>query len=219
MTSLTDTPAYRAICARAARDPETFATFRRHPDYRDVLSVTREQADAYRALTPERFHVETDDPVMARYAFTVSELERLFGQLHQRTILEIGAGFGGLARLILERYAEVNYLLVDLPEVLDLQMAYLERWSAQVRPLTGPLSRYEASPDLLVSCYAYSELNADTQALYALHYLSRCRAGYMVCNAINPHGLSLDGIAALIPGSRWEPEIPLTHPDNRVLVW
>lgn len=204
-TSLTDTRAYRDFCARAAADPDVYATFREAPEYRDILAVTPEQGGQYRALL--NYDPGTDDPVMLRYHVQAQEIRRLFAPLGD--VVEIGGGFGGLASLLAPECS--RYEIVDLPEVRALQNVYLERFGISTTPIAGGI-------DVLISCYAFSELAPLVQHEYRNAYLSRARRGYMVCNFIRSD-VTPELLEAMVPRSRWLPEHPLTHPDNRVLVW
>jgi hypothetical protein len=221
-TSLVDIKAYRDFWALAARDSQVFVTFRQHPLYEHMVIVSPELGQQYLSaleVYPTLAESRTGDPRMHRYAggrmfdptmlryyHQRQEIWRHFGQTDHMRVLEIGGGFGGLATLF-EGHCTAYYMC-DLPEARALQHAYGARALDAV-----PGGRY----DLLVSAYAFSELNREIQIQYAKSYI--VSRGWMVYNFINPQALGADEVLDLFPGSRWEAEAPLSHPDNRILVW
>jgi len=229
-TSWTDIPEYREFCELAATDPDTFAAFRRQPEYHHIVYVSPEDGQRYlERLTcvpsaaldatglPPIYPYETAagtlmlDPVMIRYCHDRQEIWNHHGETDGMRILEIGGGFGGLARLLAAHCA--SYAICDLPEVRHLQDVYLARYGVSVED-ADPTEAY----DLVVSTFAFSELYAEVQAEYADDYLRPTPRGWMICNFVNP-AHDPDDVIALVPGARYEPEEPRTHPANRVMVW
>src|SRR5579863_3084704 len=141
-TSMTDSPGYRALCNLAASSPAGLAAFRSWPGYRGVLehvdSSTGRQALAL-ALSrhPEYLPLLSEfrrndsvgspalesyegfgewSPTTLRYLKILSDIEDFFGDLSGMHIVEIGAGYGGQCRLILSRFPNIAYTIIDLPE-------------------------------------------------------------------------------------------------------
>lgn len=204
-TSRTDRPEWRDFCKQAAVNMNGF---RQAPELNDVLGVSRELGRKYR-LALDLPPGYDDDPLFCRYLHQAHELRRRFGLAGKR-IVEIGGGYGGLAAVVA---AECDaYEIVDLPEARRLQNAYLARQEIQLTTVGGPF-------DLLVSCYAFSELVPEVQREYAAAYLARADAGYMICNFLGG-SLSPAQLLALAPkGARYEAERPQSHPDNLVMIW
>lgn len=229
-TSLTDTFEYRAFCAAAAGDDTVFQTFRRQPEYEHIVRVSPEDGGRYLARLDEppvaaadttgdpRMHSYPGygvplDPVLVRYHHDRQEIRRHFGDLDGLSVLEIGGGFGGLARLLIPEVG--SYAICDLPEVRRLQDRYLARFGDQVDDAC-PYLGY----DLVVSTFAFSELGRSTMLDYADEYLYGCPSGWMICNFLAVEQVYADEMIALMPaGARFEPETPETHVANRVIVW
>jgi len=231
-SSLTDTEEYRSFCARAALDPAVFQTFRRQREYEHVVYVGQDDGGRYLARLdlldlveaastigdPRMVDYPTSpvplDPVMVRYYHDRQEIRRYFGDLSGMSVLEIGGGFGGLARLLAPEVR--SYAICDLPEVRALQDAYLRR-------CPGRPSVHEPRPGhpyhLIVSTFAFSELRPATQYRYMIDYVRHAKRCWMICNFLTD-SLGPDQLLPLMPeGARWEPETPETHVSNRVLVW
>jgi predicted O-methyltransferase YrrM len=208
VSSVSDYPGYRDFCRLAATDPEVFANFRQHPTYCWVVSawVPHEARDFYEILKQRgepldffealRAHERIGGPSLAvydpigaispqtvRYVKVLSDLDRLFPSLAGKTIVEIGAGFGGQCAVIAKRYDFARYILVDLPEPLMLARRYLESLGIErveyacLEDLPA-LGRY----DLAISAYGLSEIARPTQIDY-LQRVLRCSAGgYLLWN-------------------------------------
>ena len=115
-------------------------------------------------------------------------------------------------------------MIVDLPKVLELQKKYL----SQI-PGIKFISAFESNDDrsnfveydLLISNFAFSELDKRTQDLYLEKYIRRSAHGYMIWNNINQPGFSynLNEVLELIPNSFIKNEIPLTDNGNFLIIW
>lgn len=142
--------------SREVVTPADLERFRRHPAHRhidngnefscggDVAQLHRSCEEYWRIikplLSPEDYELANDslrgggrllavepDILATRasieYAYMTSRLEA-FEPF--RRVVEIGGGYGGLARAVLAKYPGVRYTLIDLPEVLDVQRFFLD---------------------------------------------------------------------------------------------
>ena len=250
-TSVTDGGAYLAFCARAAADPATFQSFRREPIYIETLEhVTEQQGAEYlrviqrdsphllpeflelcrandRLGSPTTYEyrgIGTISPVTLRYLKVLSDLERHFGDLTDKRVIEIGVGYGGQCSLVLRRWRVHSYVLVDLEPALALARRYLMTLGVEGGlEFKPPISLVASDYDLCISNYAFSELTRDVQDRYARLTVSSSRRGYLTCNFISPlHGIdswSRDELEHLHAGAHWFPEEPLTYQGNEILVW
>jgi hypothetical protein len=248
-TSVTDHVGYTAFCAAAAGQSEVFAAFKGSPVYREVLEhVTPEQGKIYLArvleqspeLVPlfDRFR-ENDrlgspatydygehgrfSPTTLRYAKVLSDLLLLFGRPDGWTIAEIGCGYGGQCFVVSTAAKPASYALIDLDECRALQRVYLERLGVAGTQFPSPDELDpDASYDLVISNYAFSECRREVQQHYLDSVLGRARRGYVTCNWIAPPGyetFTRDELLEALPGSTFLPEVPRTAPANALLVW
>jgi hypothetical protein len=243
-SSVTDRDEFLDFCDRAATDDATFATFRRDPTivgifehvsvehgaaYLDVIKrdqphLIKDGFDRFRTndefgapVTASYPGIGEVSPVTLRYLKVVSDLETYFG-------VEIGVGYGGQARLLLERWDIRSYSLIDLGPVLRLAKRFLR----DAGPY--PAARF-LEPDLVtardfdlcISNYAFSELSREAQERYRRAIVARSAAGYMTCNFISDvHGVrswSKAQLQRMRPDAHWVPEEPLTFEGNAVLLW
>jgi len=127
-----------------------------------------------------------------------------FGSLRSFDIIEIGAGFGALASLVLNTFALRSYSIVDLWEVQLLQRRFLasvgppERFIGKLSFVGAGLpdnSRLLERYDLLISVCAFSELGATLQKRYFERLVLRSDRGLIVDNrysAASASGRRLD---------------------------
>ena len=163
-------------------------------------------------------------PTTLRYVKVLGDLQCLFGTLGGLHIHEIGVGYGGQCRVIqVAGQPQASYTLIDLQPALALTQRYLEQFCLEA-PVRF-LSMNEVAgctPDLVISNYAFSELRREVQELYLSRVIRNAKRGYLTLNRINPDSFdsfSYEELLATIPGSRLVAEMPLTHPDNAVLIW
>lgn len=114
-------------------------------------------------------------PSTLQYVGVLSNLLHLFGSLDGLHIVEIGGGYGGQARTILDTHKPASYTLLDLEEPAMLQRRYLSDNDC-VRFAAGAGEEY----DLVISNYALSEIKHNGD--YIRDVLARSTHGYITCN-------------------------------------
>lgn len=122
-------------------------------------------------------------PTTARYIKNLSDLEHLFGDLSGLKIVEIGGGYGGLCKIISDLFKFESYTLFDLPECLKLSKRFLDSFNLKnVNYCTNHSLPSIDKFDLVISNYAFSELNGKLQQSYFDNILSIAPLGYLTCN-------------------------------------
>jgi putative sugar O-methyltransferase len=158
------------------------------------------------------------------YLKVLVDLRDIFGNLDRLRIAEIGIGYGGQCRSVLQLHRVRHYDLFDLPTVNLLAQRFLETSGVDTSTLTfhdGRAPKFCES-DLLISNYAFSELRRDVQEAYMESVVSHATRGYVTYNPIASQTLgamTASEFAERLPGARMMEEVPLTHPDNVVIVW
>ena len=87
------------------------------------------------------------------------------------TIVEIGAGYGALAKVIRRLGFEGRYVIFDLPEFEYLQQWYLGRLG--IKAEWGPIAPGHFRCDLLIALWSLSEMKETTQDEYLSGLLPR----------------------------------------------
>lgn len=163
-------------------------------------------------------------PTTMRYIYHMCDIIQKCGveKLREAVIVEIGAGYGGLCRLIRHIFPRCEYHIVDLAPNTQLVQKFndndphihvhpYEEFSPGTHPL---LSRI----DLVISNFSWCECNAFVRKLYMDQILQHAKQGYMILNTF----LSMSEMeeTARRLGGQLLDEVPDTNNgQNRLLVW
>lgn len=172
-------------------------------------------------------------PTNLRYAWQAVLLEAHLARLRlwAADVIELGAGYGGLALYLdrlLPRGLIRSHTLVDVPEAAAIQAAFCRQHRLSPRrvrmadgtngeSLAGVLAATSPARRALVSCYAFSEFGPAMRDWYAARLLRHCPHGFMVWNG--------KAVTGTVPYAftdaplTVEDERPLTAPGNKVLTW
>jgi hypothetical protein len=157
---------YLAACKLAAISDKAFETFRQDPHISTIIENTnKEWAD--KALDKMGY-----TPTMVRYWYTRFLIDKLLYKHRIKTIVEIGGGYGGMCRVMSETKDLDDYIIIDLPEVGELQNRYLKQYSVDATIQSGMNSIFHA--DLCISWCAWSELSLPLRKEYAEKVISKC---------------------------------------------
>jgi putative sugar O-methyltransferase len=165
-------------------------------------------------------------PTTLRYIAVAMDLQEKFGRLNFPRIVEIGAGYGGQAAILQTLQTYEQYFIYDLPDVQKLIRQYsslIKTTNLEYPDINNSKPQYF---DLVISNYAFSELPRDIQNQYLEKVILKSNNGYMLMNSgkENRTGrsdgkITLQELREMIPNLEEYPELPLTSPDNYLLVW
>lgn len=120
-------------------------------------------------------------PSTMRYIKTLGDLYKFFGDLDDFNIAEIGAGYGGLCKVINDVFSPNEYVLFDQPSVSSLQCKFLNKFD--VYPIPAPHTDYiNTKIDLLIAMYSWSELTHELQIEYMNNVMKRSKNLYIMLN-------------------------------------
>jgi len=251
-SSITDSAqlaSYPSLCGSAARETEIFKRFRssrimvealdhvsidQGKDYiSEILKNGIWQDDFSRVLLhidslgkPRKYRFTpygTFSPTLLRYLKVYVEIKNHFGSLENLNIVEIGIGFGGQASLIKMLDKPASYTFYDIPPVLELTRRFIGelQLSEECKYIDGR-NPVESNSDLVISNYAFSELNLELQNEYLSKVIMASPRGYITWNSLSADqlgGYSLADLIRLIPNSQLLPEYPNTSKNNAVIIW
>lgn len=253
-TSTSDFSEYRNVCYMAATDESAFSLFKKNPTYNRILehvSVLEGQQyldiinTTYSHLIPLFKEFRKNDllgnpvvfeypeigkisPTTLRYAKVAGDIEFLFGNLDDKNIIEIGAGYGGQCLLISKLYQFKKYDLVDIDEPLLLINKYLTRNKvSNFRCINPKELRSGEEYDLVISNYAFSECIRSVQQFYLDRVIKNCKHGYLTINSMDTAGsggrYTFYDLVRILRSYRFDlrvlPEEPCTGVDNLILIW
>jgi len=234
---------FEQLCYEAVKNEDVFKTFKRHSDFIPILEhVTYEQGIRYieeinqdllsrikdfatndSIGTPRVYYYQElgieISPTTLRYIKVLSDLIKIFGNLDNLNIIEIGCGYGGQCKIINDIAKPCSYVIVDLPGVLCLARKYLRSFGIENVISRHIDSDIEINYDLCISNYAFSEIGRNYQNLYAEKIIKNSDIGYITCNFITPENFTKEEIFALKPNHVVYPEKPLTGDGNLIYIW
>lgn len=174
-------------------------------------------------------HFVKISPTTLRYVKVLQDIITLFDVKKLNSIAEIGIGYGGECRILLNYFDRIKkYYLFDLPEVLQLSRCWLGKTFSEredinrVEFVDGLTISIDKKYDLVISNYAFSELTREIQDVYLEKVILKSKSGYITWNSLsynNMDGYALGELIEKIPNSFIVPEEPLTAPDNCIIVF
>ena len=212
MNSISDTQQYKTVCINAASDDECFKVFKRNPVYNGILEhVSESQGNLYldyiKNNSPELLGIIEDfkendihggtlrstypeigdiTPSTLRYIKVLSDIKNLFGDINGKKIIEIGAGYGGQCLILNKLFTPSEYAIVDLDESSELSNKYLKINGIKPRIIKiSEMNKLDEDFDIVISNYAYSELDKNLQDLYYDKIIKRSKNGYLTYNFIS----------------------------------
>ena len=251
-SSITDShllASYPSLCGLAATNMEIFKKFRSAKVMITALDhVSIEQGNAYlseilnsspwsetftkviehidKVGQPKQFNFKpygTFSPTLLRYLKVHIDLEKYFGPFKDLNIVEIGIGFGGQASLIGLLDKPLSYTFYDIPPVLDLAKKFTNELDVPgVLTFIDGRNPSPSNPDLVISNYAFSELNREIQDEYLENVILPSPQGYITWNNLSAESLgghTLAELIRMIPNSQIIPEKPNTSEGNAIIVW
>lgn len=168
-------------------------------------------------------------PTTLRYVKIAGDLQREFTNLSSLNILEIGGGYGGQCKILNDIEGFSSYTIVDLPECTPLIAKYLNcHQLTNTKCIDSVNVKEEMHCDLLISNYAFSELDKIDQLNYINLIIDFAPMGYMTYNLDpsafnNINSLTVDEVRAALSSKnrtvKVEPENPPTGEHTFVIIW
>lgn len=251
-TSASELTNYPEFCQQAATNEAIFRNFKQNPIYRQILEhVSCESGQEYLegiiTESPEFIELfdqfRTNDyigspliydykeygwfsPTTLRYVKVASDIKKSFGDISQMHIAEIGGGYGGQCKILADALGFASYTIIDLPDCTPLTRKYLSLHQIDNASCIDS-NNFSAlgSYDLVISNYAFSEIDREEQLLYIQYLIKNTPSGYMTMNFM-PNDLISMPLKELLEilyqnkrQTRVEREHPNTHPNNLILYW
>jgi hypothetical protein len=253
--SIAQTTSYPNFCERAAEDDELFANFKQNPIYRQILEhVTYQEGQEYLKIIQNDYpelldylplfkqndtignpikYVYSDigeiSSTTLRYMKVAGDLKRTFGdKLRSMHIVEIGGGYGGQCKILSDLGAFASYTMIDLPQCNPLSKRYLSALGvANVSFIDNTDLKSAGQYDLVISNYAFSEIDKEGQSEYLEKIIDPSPYGYMTLNFMSSYSnicsYTLQELLTFLYKSHKkghvEAERPLTGTSNVILTW
>lgn len=212
-TSITDNREFPNFCLKAAAREEAFEKFRRdglcllfidnvshsqgkeyfeaiHADHPNLISHFDDFRQNDQLGSPITFsydHIPPISPKTLQYIKIAGDIETRFGDLNGKRILEIGGGYGGQCTILSRLFNLKEYIIVDLPEALQLAKRHLKSLNILNVIFKTP-EEIDANQtyDLVLSNFAFSQCTKKAQKEYIDKILAHAKAAFLLCDEISP---------------------------------
>lgn len=243
---------YPDFCELAAQDDSVFSSFKRAPAYQVILEhVGFATGQAYLAdilrNSPEfvalfdKFR-ENDaignpitydygkygrfSPTTLRYIKVASDIKRMIGDVSGMRIVEIGGGYGGQCKILADAMGFATYTIIDLEKCVPLIEKFLSLQQVSgVQCLASDDVAAVGPCDLVISNYAFSEVDSAGQREYIKYVIEGAPNGYMTLNFLSDgrNSSMLAEIEKLLLQSNCQSNVvreePNTSLDNVIFTW
>ena len=247
--SIYDQPVFAELALLAAKEEGQFAHFKRDPFFnllwenhtfeegkrwlQDIEAKSpwmKERFDLFRQNdqlgSPRVFDYGKEgffSPSTLRWIALAGDLKLRLGSLSNLHIVQIGAGYGGLCKILHAMEGFGSYAIVDLPEPLALAKKYLEELGVEnVVFLTPEELPKKTRYDLVISDMSFSEFNRSYQEVFFDKILSCSHSGYLLGHIFPKHygvvPLSFEElktrVARLKKCAKWEMDEPAVDKED-----
>lgn len=211
---------YIDLCKIALVDDNVFNNFKSNPHYTPVLEHVDENLGRmyYENICRDNKYIfdnyiekfcENDrignprkssyggvniSPTTIRYIKNTIDIASLCGDSEIKKIVEVGGGYGGLCKTLSVVCDFDEYILVDLPEVSQLQRKYIDNFP-EIKDKVKCVSCLDYGTihdvDLFISNYALSELTVDAQMNYYDNIVTNSKTLYITYNNIKNNNYNI----------------------------
>jgi putative sugar O-methyltransferase len=193
---------YLDVCLQASQDLSVFNNFKSNRSYNHILEhVEQNHGQEYFNIINKNYpelldyfdkFITNDEvgnpavfkydrwfisPTTLRYIKVLGDLKLYFGSLNNLDIIEIGCGYGGQCKIIHDLFKPKSYTLLDLLEPSLLQQKYLEHYQITAKFFIPDKLEY-AVYNLVISNYAFNELDNSTMEFYKNNVIDYSSSGY-----------------------------------------
>lgn len=125
------------------------------------------------------------NPTTLRYTYVALDILNTFKNLNNINYIEIGAGYGGLVRLMSSLIKPQSISLFDLEPAMKLQEKYLNCFDIQSFKKNINKNFEVEENTILISNYAWCELDEEHRNLYMEKIINKCCYFYLTVYDVN----------------------------------
>lgn len=197
---------YISSCLSFANDDHLFSYFKSRNEYCRIVAMNNEdqgrawsdkikndlelceKIDIFKKndiCNPPNLYYDNNlgyiSPSTIRYIYNVYNIKRLFAisQKDISKVIEIGAGYGGMAYISSNYFNLQKYYIVDLPEVKKMCDKYLKKLNVSCHSF---VEDNEEKYDLLVAEYSFTEFDDEQMNYFYEKYFLKSDRLYLVVN-------------------------------------
>jgi hypothetical protein len=200
---------FKEVCISAIENDSVFSTFKQNSKFcpvigNDVLNkdisdkiynslfednlITIEELQKYKSNDiiggPNLYDynpVGLISPGTIYFVNVLKELRKYFGNLTNHNIVEIGSGYGGQAKILLDSGVK-SYTVVDIYPTLQLCQKYLSYFSYNNIDFIKSDNITPKKYDTVISNWCLSEFDEEGMSFYIENIIKYCSQGYFLMN-------------------------------------
>lgn len=203
-----DEDTYLKFCREVVLEPRVYSSFRSHPLYSIFQEDLNEQSAKsclsflethYPHLLQEAALISALDAIGTPWQISRAggekisfptlrnlkisgDIEKYFGSLNGKTVVQIGASDGSLCKILHALHHPARYCIVDIAPALAVAQKTLADWGVgNVEFYTPEEFKAPAAIDLVVSPFVFSESRRNIQEKYLAQILRQAQRGYLDC--------------------------------------
>jgi putative sugar O-methyltransferase len=198
---------YLSVCKEASTNENIFNEFKRNLNYTSILEHATKQNgeiyadyilnnnpkllefskffenDLYGSPLTYNYGFQNCSPTTLCYIHILCRLIQKLNTLENFKIVEIGGGYGGQAKIITDYFNIKQYDIIDLKEATLLQSKYIEKLNIpNTQVYTSDTYDKNNTYDLVISCYALTEVIEPLQTEYVNSIVLNSKHGFISCN-------------------------------------
>lgn len=166
-------------------------------------------------------------PSTLRLVAIAGGVQQKIGDLNNLHVVQIGAGYGGLCKILHDLYSFKSYTVVDLQEQLDLAKKCLETLGVHNVSFFTPDALPKALEcDLVISDKSFSEFNRVYQELFFDRVFSHAQSGYLLGRNFPKHygivAWTAEELKKRLKSRKlaeWEMQEPTLEKENYFICW
>ena len=130
-----------------------------------------------------------------KYVACSLEIIRLLNQTKPKKILEVGGGYGGLCKTISNLIDFDEYIIADLPPVIDLAKKYLSKFdklNGKLKFISSEDDMVVEGIDLFIADASLAELGKKAQEKYYNNFIKNSKFGFISWNTNHIAGADVE---------------------------
>lgn len=185
-----------------------------------------DKLDAYKTNdkygTPVLYNYTKTGPISPGTLYFINVLQQLldqFGDISNMNVVEIGSGYGGQAKIILD-YGVKNYTCIDVVDTLALCKKYLGLYEYPNVDYSVWDSLEDKEYDLVISNWCLSEFDEAGVQYYMDKVVSKSKCGFFLMNVWDKprKDYIMNAAKKLFSYVEATPEVPKTNPNDNFLL-
>lgn len=162
-------------------------------EFDGLIKINDNIGDPHKYLI-DNLHISPSNLRYIYHSLLIESKIKMWFNKKEIKIVEIGGGYGGLCfyiKNIIKEY-DINYTIVDLPNIINLQSRFLNDVQIDSRLISCfDLTDINETFDIVISNYCLSEISIENRLYYLNNLINECKKEFYTWNSRSFEGLNL----------------------------